>query len=45
MRKVSLMTMTLFMRLFFKFNLDHDMEDLMEGYEEMLDLVAEGGFQ
>ena len=39
------MTMTLFMRLFFKFNLDHDMEDLIEGYEEMLDLVVEGGFQ
>lgn len=45
MRRVSLMTMTLFMRLFFKFNLDQDMEDLMEGYEEMLDLVAKGGFQ
>lgn len=27
MKRVSLMTMTQFMRLFFKFNLDHDMED------------------
>ncbi len=27
MKRVSLMTMTPFMRLFFKFTLDHDMED------------------
>ena len=45
MRRVSLMTMTLFMRLLFKFKLDHDMEDMVEGYEEMLDLAKDGGFQ
>ncbi len=45
MRRVSMMTMTLFMRLLFKFKLDQDMEDMAEGYEEMLDLVKDGGFQ
>ncbi len=45
MRRVSMMTMTLFMRLLFKYQMDHDMEDLLEGYEEMLDLVRDGGFR
>lgn len=45
MKRVSMMTMTLFMRLMFKFKLDHDMDDMLEGYEEMLDLVSEGGFR
>ena len=45
MRKLSLMTMTLFMRIFFKFNLDHDMEDLREGYEEIMDMVQEAGYK
>lgn len=45
MKRVSMMTMTLFMRLLFKFKLDHDMEDMADGYEEMLDLVKDGGFQ
>lgn len=35
MEKPSLMTMTLFMQILFKFNLDHDIEDLQNGYEEM----------
>lgn len=44
MRKVSLMTMTMFMRILFKYNLDHDREDLLDGYEEILTMVQEAGF-
>lgn len=45
MKKLSLMTMTLYMRIFFKFNLDHDMEDLREGYEEIMDMVQAAGYE
>lgn len=45
MKKPGLMTMTMFFRVFFKFQADHDKEDLIDGYQEMLDLVQEAGFQ
>lgn len=45
MKKPALMTMTMFFRLFFKFRADRDEEDLVDGYQEMLDLVQEAGFQ
>lgn len=44
MKKVNLMTMSMFMRIFFKYKLDRDLEDLRDGYEEMLDLVVEAGY-
>lgn len=44
MRKVSLMTMTMFMRILFNYNLDHDKEDLLDGYEEILTMVQKAGF-
>lgn len=44
MGKLSVMTITLFMRIFFKFNLDHDIEDLREGYEEIMDMILEAGY-
>lgn len=45
MEKISLMTMTMFLRIFFKFQTDHDKEELIEEYQEMLDLVQKSGFQ
>lgn len=45
MRKLSLMTMTLFMRIFFKYNLDHDIDDLREGYEEIMDMVQKAEYE
>lgn len=45
MIKKNVMTMSMFLRIFFKFQLDQDMEDLKEGYEEMLDLVSEAGYE
>ncbi|GAA0792751.1 hypothetical protein GCM10008910_06510 [Faecalicatena orotica] len=45
MKKPGLMTMSMFFRLFFKFQADQDEEDLVDGYQEMLDLVQEAGFQ
>ncbi len=43
--KISLMTLTMFLRAFIKFQLDHDMEDLLETYEEMMELVSETGYE
>lgn len=45
MRKANLMTMSMFMRIFFKYQIDHDLDDLRDGYEEMLDLVQAAGYQ
>lgn len=44
MNKISLMTLSMYMRIFFKFNLDHDIEDLKDGYEEMMDMVQSAGY-
>lgn len=35
----------MFLRIYFKFQGDHDEEELVEGYEEMLDLVQASGFK
>lgn len=45
MKKINLMTITLYMRIFFKFNLDHDIEDLQDGYEEIMDMVQAAGYE
>lgn len=45
MRKVSLMTMSMFMGVYLKFMYDHDKEDLLYGYEEILEMTAEAGYE
>lgn len=45
MKKPGLMTLMMFIKLFFKFQMDHDMEDLIDGYNEMLDMVQASGLQ
>lgn len=45
MRKLSLMTLSMFFQMFFKFQIDHDMEDFLETYEEMMELVSETGYE
>ncbi|MGN0483694.1 MAG: sugar phosphate isomerase/epimerase family protein [Lachnospiraceae bacterium] len=43
--KISLMTMTMFMRMYFSFKCDQEMEALKENYEEMMELVANAGYE
>lgn len=44
MEKISLMTMSMFMRPFIIFNVDHDLENLTDNYEEILDMSRDAGF-
>ena len=44
MNRKNVMTMTMFIQLLFKFKLDHDTEDFRDGYEEMMDLVRDAGY-
>ena len=44
MKNPAIMTMTMFFRLLYMYKLDHDVEELAEGYDEMLDLTADAGF-
>lgn len=42
--KLSLMTIKIFFQMLMKYQIDHDMEDLLESYEEMMQLVSESGY-
>lgn len=45
MRNLSVQTLAMFFVPFYKFRLDHDPEDLLETYTEMMDLVAGAGYE
>ena len=45
MLRLSLMTINMAMPVLIKVMMEHDMEDAMELYEEMLDLVKDAGFE
>lgn len=42
--KISLMTLTMFLRAIFKFQLDHDRADLLELYEEIFQMAKTAGY-
>ena len=43
--KLSLMTMNLFNELSSKYQVDQDMEKFIDGYQKMMELIAESGYQ
>lgn len=45
MRKLSLMTLNMVGQMFFGFQIDHDIEAFLDTYEEMMELVAETGYE
>lgn len=45
MMKLSLMTINMFSNILGKFQVDNDMEEFTETYEEMLDLVKDTGYE
>ena len=42
--KLSLMTLSMFLRAVFKFQLDHDRDDLLELYEEIFQMAKTAGY-
>lgn len=45
MRKLSLMTINILGQMFFKFQMDQGLEEFADTYEEMMELVAETGYE
>lgn len=45
MRKLSLMTINMIGQMFFTFQIDHDREEFLDTYEEMMELVSETGYK
>lgn len=45
MRKLSLMTINMVGQMFFGFQIDHDIEAFLDTYEEMMELIAETGYE
>ncbi|MCM1123052.1 MAG: sugar phosphate isomerase/epimerase [Eubacterium sp.] len=44
MRKISVMTMTMFFQMFYKVKITGDMDEFVETYEEMMEIVSESGY-